>query len=156
MIDAAPALLDYFLTNDDTETLRGYVVSTDYIKEAGNLTGTDLDEAESLRLQQADLYSKVLAISVHDAGDSPEGDFRIRQTVVIRIFDRNQGYDRIRPVRDEIRSLLSKPLVLDLGLGQRGLLELRYAGRTGVQFDDDYMVFFEVLTYIVLIEETEE
>lgn len=156
MIDAAPALLDYFLTDDDAETLREYLVSTDYIKEAGNLTGTDLDEAESLRLQQADLQNKVLAVSVHDAGDSPESDFRVRQTVVIRIFDRNQGYDRIRPVRDEIRSLLSKPLVLDLGLGQRGLLELRYAGRTGVQFDDDYMVFFEVLTYTVLIEETEE
>jgi len=144
--DPALAILDFLREDERAEEVRDLLVSSEFIQEAGQLTATEITESESRRLQMPDLDSRALAITVQDAGDKPETDERVIQDTVIRIFDRGRGYDRIRPVRNAIRHLLRLPLVFSIG-EQRGMLELRYTGRTGIRFDMEAHVFYEALSY---------
>ncbi len=148
--DPALAIQDFLTSDTRASDVRSLLVSKEYIREAGLLSASEIAESESLRRQNPGLESRALALTVQDAGDTPESDEVVVQDTIIRIFDRGRGYDRIRPVRNAIRELLKLPLVFNLG-EHLGMLELRYAGRTGIRFDLEAHVFYEAMSYQVKI-----
>jgi len=152
--DGAYALFTAIKIDEVFATLRAMLVLDEYAKEAGELSGQDLTDAETLRLAGSDLSEKILALSVHDGGEDFVRPGEYRQEVLVRLFDRSKGYARIRLARNELRRILSRRIIVTMD-GKRGLLALEYRGRSGYQYDPDFAVDYEVLTFsaVVLDEE---
>ena len=147
--DASLVVHDFLKTGTLASTVRALVVAgADNVFEAGDLTEDELNSAETTR--RTNDTDKVLAISVHDAGEVPDRvKHHYHQTVVIRIFDRRRGNRNIRATRLAIKNLLDPDRFrsnLDEGLG-RGILSSTYVSRTGYRWDRFYAAEYEAITY---------
>ena len=158
--DSASALLYWLKTSDSATAIRALVQGGESnIFEAGDLTVGILTEAQSARRTAGDEDTKILALSVHDAGEETHGQVSSVQHVVIRLFDRDRGYRNIRTVRDLIRNALTYDLALDAaeaGGETIGFLNVVFVGRTGYRRSVEYAADFEALTYSSLIQSEED
>ncbi len=145
--DSAECVYNFLKTHINAATFRGMVWGgADNVLEAGDLTPTILAQAETARrLAPAD---KVLATTVQDSGEDPTAAHGVRaQYVLVRVFDRFQGYGNLRVVRIELMRILKGFYdQFDSGAEQGGL-QIEYRGRTGYRWDRVYNVEYEALTY---------
>lgn len=152
--DAAALIQDYLKTDSDAAGVRALLLNgADSVYEVGDLTASVLSTTEEARRASGEL-TKALAISIHDAGERPS---RIRdiddQPVIIRVFDRQRGYRNLRSVRLVLMNVLRGHVAaLD---GGYGLLEVRFAGRTGYRHDLTMAVDFEAITFIGVVQRPE-
>lgn len=156
--DVCEDLLEKLRTDTDAKAvaIRDLLVSgEDSVYESGDLSATDLNEAEADR-REAGTTGKALFLVIQDAGESRDRntDF-YTQTIVARIVDRLSGYHNIRAVRKALLEYLREPYsaILD---GGYAALELEYVGRTGHQYDRSAGVEFEAITFRVHVDLPEE
>lgn len=130
--DASSGLFNWLKTHADAASLRALVYNgATNILEEGDITPEILEDSFRAR-NTAGERSKVLAITVHDAGERNG-----ISSVTVRIYDRQEGYRNIRTWRDTFMVDWQDAeenvfFTLTTVSGQkRGLLFLEYAGRTG-------------------------
>jgi hypothetical protein len=147
-LDAAAAVLAYLQSDAAASVVRDILVADAYLKEVGDYIGDDLSEAESLRRTVGDL-TKVLGITVQDDGEEPITNQEInRQTIVIRVLDRRRGYTNIREAREAILWVLSAPVRYTLVSGQKGVMQLRFSGRSGYQYSPEFYADYEAIEFV--------
>jgi hypothetical protein len=131
----------------------------DNILEAGDMTPAILTAAQQARRTAGAEESKILALTVHDAGEEAHGKVESVQHVIIRLFDRDRGYRNLRAVRDLIRTTLDADLALPAvtaGGDKIGFLDVAFVGRTGYRHTPEFSADFEAITYSCLIVGEEE
>jgi len=156
--DAASLVLNWLKVHADAAAIRALIYNgATNILEAGDLTAqmlrTDMDARRT-----ASETSKVLFLTVWDAGERPIGDWTFEQTVVIRIIDAGRGYRNIRAVRALFFDALDDDggwTLTDVGSTGQGVLDLRYTGRSGYRQSREYDAGFEPLTFVARIQHEE-
>lgn len=130
--DASSGIYNWLKTHANAASLRALIYNgATNVLEEGDLTPTMLEDDARAR-DTASERSKVLAVTVHDAGERGS-----TCSVTIRIWDRQEGYRNIRAWRDLFLSVWydseeANTFALTAVNGKkRGLLFLEYAGRTG-------------------------
>lgn len=147
--DTSSAVFNWLENGTKAASIRALVYD-EAIFEAGNLSSADLEETIRSRLSAKET-EKILAITVHDAGDTRDFGPILQEVVVIRLFDRHGGYRRIRAVKDLLVKLVDEQgedgfTITDVDSQGRGLLSLRYVGRTGMRRSQEFAVDFEAIT----------
>lgn len=156
--DAASALLNWLQTHADAAEIRALVYgAATNILEAGDIRAEEIQENYAAR-RAANETGKVLALTVHDAGEERRASWSYSQFVVVRIFDWRRGYRNIRAVRDQIKHRFKDDeLTLeDIGARGQGVLQLLYGGRTGYRLFSEYLVEFEAMTFTASLEMEED
>ena len=151
IVDGSTCIWWHLKTHADLTAFRAMVVSgADGIYEAGDLTAVILSrEVEQRRTDVAP--TKILAVSVQDAAESPSHRHESisEQTVRIRLLDRDKGYRNIRTARVELMNQLkSRNFRANVALTHGiGILTIAWVGRTGHMRDSALSLDYEVLTY---------
>lgn len=149
--DAAEAVLLALQNGATAALVQG---GADNILEAGDLYQGLLIDAEQAR----GTASKVLAVSVLEAGDQVMSLGLRQGTVLVYVFDKHRGNRNLRLARNAICADLHEfeSLLADAqGLG-RGLLTLTYAARTGYRYSREHAADFEALTFNVVCTTEED
>jgi hypothetical protein len=151
--DLSSAVLGYLNTHADAAAYRAFIYGGE-VQEAGFVTAELLNAAVTARRVSGDY---ILAASVQDAGDDPVTVGNERAKIVIRHFDREYGYVKLRQARDLLmESLRDFSVAFAAVAGRRkGTLEFKYAGRTGHDYDTYYRCDWEGLVYVatLIVEE---
>lgn len=148
--DYAAALYSWLKSGSGASSIRNLIQGgATNVLEAGDFRESNADTIVAER-RTAGTTSKVLAVTVQDAGEQVQnGD--LLQTVVVRVIDRDNGYRAIRSVRDLIRGLLDDEelsfTLTDVNGEGQGALTLSYLGRTGYRIANDFDVEYEALTF---------
>lgn len=130
--DASSGLFYWLKTHANAASLRALVYGgATNILEEGDITPEILADAYNAR-HLAGQRSKVLAVTVHDAGEK-----RGIHYVTLRIYDRHEGYRNIRAFRDLFASIWENEeennvfALTSVNGKRRGILFLEIEGRTG-------------------------
>ncbi len=151
--DPASAYFNWLKTSEDAANIREMVYGRGTnILEAGDLTASELATNYVAR-KNAGETTKVLAITVQDAGEQYLNDWQSTAIVVVRIFD-NGSYRNIRGVRERLikdtRYYMERGLPLTAVDGQRrGVLTFDLESRTGYRRSDIFAADFESITFSV-------
>jgi len=110
--------------------------------------------------QAAGQRTRVLAITVHDLGENYTGGQFVQQ-VGITLWDRSNGQDVLRSVRETIKYYIAKAddtgwTMEDMVTKDVGALEFMYNGRTGFRQSVHYMADYDMLTYSARISWNED
>lgn len=151
--DLTEALVEYLRDHADCTGLRNLVVNAggggwDNVLEAGELTEELLNDAVDARRKDPTQKNRVLAIAIQDDGEEPQNYHDARQYVVIRIYDRGNGYHNIREVRRYLKNLLrGTPFQFANGTGI-GLKGIQFSVRTGHRWDRTFNIEYESIRWI--------
>ena len=155
--DLAGLTLDFLKNNAAAATLRTLVMMDGLdinILESGDITPEILNKAMSDR--RGGVLTKVLAISVQDAGETPTRiPYQTRQAVTIRAYDRGRGYRNLRAVREQLM-LIIRYQFQEFTAGEYGLLDTSFAGRSGHRRDRVYNTDYEAVNFSAVIVEKED
>ena len=149
--DISTAVCDFLKTNALAATLRTLVQGgATNILESGDVTESVLAAAVVAR-RTANTLSKVLAVSVQDAGERPDKQIprHFFQFVVLRVLDRGRGYRNVREVRNELMRIMTiTPFHANvLSTVDKGILTVDYDDRSGHQWDSTFAVDYEAISY---------
>lgn len=151
-------ILYYYLRNNDAaSSLRALVTDgADGILKAGTVTPSLLSEAEKTRRTASPLNpTLVLACSIQRGPEVPLSRERFQNDVHIRLYDRGQGDELLKPAGDVVVSLLHRFRGHHTeGLGV-GLQTSEYTGRSGIMWDTTFQVLFEMISFSGVIIRTE-
>ena len=152
--DTSSAVFNWLKNGTKAAGIRALVYD-EAIFESGDLSAADLEETFRSRLSASET-GKILAVTVHDAGDTRNFGPILYEVVVIRLFDRQGGYRRIRAVKDLLVKMVDEQgedgfSIADVDSQGRGLLSLRYSGRTGFRRSQDFAVDFEAITVLGML-----
>lgn len=143
--DAAGFVLETL--QNDTDFTNLVTGGNTNVLETGSMRTKTLSAAEETRRAAAN--DLVLGVSVQDAGEVPHKGLITRQTVIVRVLDRQNGFDAIRTTREAAMALLSgKAGPLDTG----GIVSVLYGGRTGHRVDRTYLFDFESITFTAYVD----
>lgn len=151
--DISSALWDFLKTNSEAANFRATVYGgEDGIYESGDVWPEVLQAALDARRAAGEL-TKVLCMDVQDAGEDPHPNPNTYvQYVIVRFYDRHQGYRNLRSSRVMLMDLLHKRFTKILtATRQRGVLKLSYEGRTGHRYDRDWDIEYESISYAAII-----
>jgi len=149
----ADILYHYLRNNATASDLRALITNgAEGIVKAGSLTPTTLHEADKTRRTTTPTNpTLILACSVQRGREVPIGKERFEDNVHIRLYDRGQGDELVKPAGDVVISLLRHFRGHHTeGLGV-GLLTTEYAGRSGILWDSTYQVLYEMISYSGII-----
>lgn len=137
------------------------VDSANSVLEAGDMTAKILTDAETKRRNES-ITGKALALAVQDAGEDELQRDTFRQYVVVRVYDRFCGYRNIRAVREALKEDLFGfvgvlvPAPGDTSTDRRkGVLTLKFVGRTGHRYDLNFAVEYEAVSFLATVQWTE-
>lgn len=150
--DAVSALYNWLRTGTGAAPIRALVYDgTNGIYEQADLKRDAFTELNLAR-NTASEREKVLAITVHDVGESyRNGD--IIQAVGICLWDIANGQDAMRKVREYIKYYMRKmddeglTPITDVVDATRGLVSYKYEGRTGYRQSEYYRAEYDMMTY---------
>lgn len=155
--DLSSAVWNYLNTSDDAATYRGVLQAG--VLEAGFADQDTLNAAEVDR--RAAGSAGALVATVQDAGDEYMAVNNGVEFVVIRHYDRGYGYRHLRTAREYLKAALKRfrnayPTLTAMDGERRGILELRYEGRTGHRYDRAYACDWEAISYRAILALDEE
>jgi len=152
--DLYDALKEFFVSNSAAAPVRALLVSgATSVYEAGEIDTGTLNTAEIAR-RTAGNPANCLLLTLQDAGEEPDdahsGHFK--QYAAIRIFDRGRAYTNLKALRKAIKTALADRPVVNVSIGSgRGLLDVRYDGRTGLRFDKTLDSHWEGITVTAVL-----
>lgn len=153
VVDLSQTLFEFLKSADEASTVRDLLVSgAASVLEAGDVSPELLSTRESARTEE----TKILALSVQDAGEDP-GPIRPMtvQRAVIRGYDRFNGFRSLRSFREAVLAIFPRDrnrlLVVTVGKG-RGLLQVHYGGNSGHKFDKAYQTDYLAIYFQATME----
>ena len=156
--DASSAIYNFLKTDAAAATTRALVHDgAANVFESGDITPALLAEIVDDRRTTGAL-TDILALDVEDAGEDARVVGQHHGMVRVRLYDRARGYRNLRSAREQLIEDLRdfNATLTDVDGNGRGLLEVRYAGRTGHRFDRAYALDWEAVqfeTYVTIEEE---
>jgi hypothetical protein len=160
--DAVAALYNWLRTGTDANAVA--IQALVYSGTTGIWQQADLEQSTFASLQiarnVAGQRAKVLAISIHDLGEKVTGS-TIFQSVGICLWDKSNGQDALRLVREKVRYYIDKAddvgfTLDDVVTLDQGLLHLEYGGRTGYRQSEHYIAEYDLLTYTAILVRDED
>ena len=151
-------IMYYYLRNNSAaSSLRDLVVDgADGILKAGSLTPAILNSADKTRRTTTSTNpTLVLACSVQRGREVPLGRERFQDDAHIRIYDRGQGDELLKPTGDVVIQLLNHFRGHHTEGQGVGLLTTEYVGRSGIAWDNTYQVLYEMISYTGIIMRSE-
>ena len=161
ILDSSSAILNWLKTHADAAPIRALIYKgADNIFEPSDLDATRIEDDTKARAASEET-SKVLAVTVHDAGAVRKGEFEHEEYVIIRIFDRYRSYRGIRALRAQIIATMRECLQdYSLALAASGvhaqmLLSTRYRERTGHRLATEVAASYEAIVFTCTVIQEE-
>jgi len=155
--DASSAIWDFLKNQAGGSGTRGVIMSENVL-EAGFIKPQVLTDAETLRRTNA-TPTKILALTVQDAGDEPTPVGNLQARIIFRLYDREYGYRNLRDARDHLLEDLREftATLTAAPSRKRGVLSLDYAGRSGHQWSQTLACHWEGVLYraTIIVEDTD-
>ena len=158
--DAVQALYDWLRIDTNAASIRALI----YDGAAGIYQAADLPQSKlpqlALARHDASQRALLLAVTLHDMGDTYDGEI-FTQQVGVCLWDVDNGQNTLRAVREQIKHYLLKQddrgfFLRDVVTRTSGVLTLTYRGRTGYRQSEYYRAEYDLLSYDAAIMWSEE
>ncbi len=162
-IDASSLVFSVLKAGDLGAAVRALLVNgAASVLEAGDMTAKILTDAETARREDPLKEDKALALSVQDAGEDELQRDTFRQYVIVRVYDRFCGYRNIRAARQALKEdlfgfvgiLVPTPGATSTDR-RKGVLTLKFVGRTGHRYDLNFAVEYEAVSFLATVQQAE-